>query len=197
MPHVTPLEIDELPDELKTAKENYIKTMGKVPNSFRTMARKPQIAAAFGNLQKSIAASLTIPTELRAMMFLIQSENNGCMYCQAHSASSLVKHPEISPAKLDALWDFETSNLFNDAERAGLRLALAASSHPNAVTEAEINDMKQHFTDDQIVEAIACLSVGSFLNTWNDSMATQLEEASAKTADETLGAKGWKLGKHG
>jgi alkylhydroperoxidase family enzyme len=160
------------------------------------MARKPKIAQAYGELQKAIAASLTIPTELRAMMFLIQSENNGCMYCQAHSASSLVKHPEISPEKLEALWDFETSDLFNDAERAGLRLALAASSHPNAVTDAEINGMKAHFTDDQVVEAVACLSMGSFLNTWNDSMATQLEEASATTAAETLGAKGWTLGKH-
>lgn len=196
MPHVLPLEIDELPDELSAITENYLKTMGKVPNSFRTMARKPKIAQAYGDLQKAIAASLTIPIELRAMMFLLQSQNNGCMYCQAHSASAIVKHPDISRSKLDALWEFETNDLFSDAERAGLRLALAASAHPNAVSTTEIHEMKKHFTDDQIVEVVASLSVGAFLNTWNDTIATQLEESSAKTAQEILSSKGWTLGKH-
>lgn len=196
MARLTPLTVDELPETLDGAVDAYMKSMGGVPASFRTMARKPLFAQAFGALQKAMAASLTIPTELRSMMFLLQSQNNGCMYCQAHSVSALVKNPDISPEKIDALWEFETHAVFNDGERAALALALAVSSHPNAATDEHFDALRPHFSEDQITEIVGCLSIGSFLNTWNDTVATQLEEKSASTAETTLGARGWSVGKH-
>lgn len=196
MARVTPLETDEIPAELAPAVETYLANMGKVPNSFRTMARKPLIAKAYGDFQKALAASLTVPGELRAMMFLLQSENNGCLYCQAHSVSALVRNDAVSPDKIAALWDFETAPVFSDAERAALRFALAVSTHPNAASDADFDLLKAHYSEDQIVELVAILAIGSFLNTWNDTMATQLEDASAKTAETALGSRGWNIGKH-
>ncbi len=196
MARISPLDVDDLPEELHASAQNYQKTMGGVPASFRTMARKPAFAQAYGALQKAIASTLTIPTELRSMMFLIQSQNNGCMYCQAHSVGALVKNPDVAPEKIDALWEFETHAIFNDAERAALALALAASSTPNAATDEHFDALKAHFSEDQIVEIVASLSIGAFLNTWNDTVATQLEDASAATAEATLGARGWSIGKH-
>jgi len=196
MARLTPLDVDDLPQELEASAQNYLKTMGGVPASFRTMARKPAFAQAYGALQKAIGSTLTIPTELRSMMFLIQSQNNGCLYCQAHSVSALVKNPEVAPEKIDALWEFETHPVFNDAERAALALALAASSMPNAATDEHFDNLKLHFNEDQIVELVACLSIGAFLNTWNDTLATQIEDASAETAEATLGSRGWSRGKH-
>lgn len=196
MARVSPLEIDEVPDELAPAVKTYLATMGKVPNSFRTMARKPLIAKAYGEFQKALAASLTVPTELRSMMFLLQSQNNGCLYCQAHSVSALVKHADVSAEKIAALWDFETAPIFSEAERAALRFALAVSSHPNAASDADFDALKEHFSEDQIVELVAVLAIGSFLNTWNDTMATTLEDASAATAEQELGGRGWNVGKH-
>ncbi len=196
MARITPLTVDELPEELAPSVEAYNKTMGGPPNSFRTMARKPKIAAAYGALQKAIGMSLTIAPELRFMMFLLQSQNNGCLYCQAHSVSFLAKNGNMSEEKIAALWDYETSDLFTESERAGLRFALAVSSRPNAATDADFDALKEHFSEDQIVEMVACLSIGSFLNTWNDTMATVLEEGSATTAEANLGARGWTRGKH-
>lgn len=196
MARLTPLDVDDLPQELEASAQNYLKTMGGVPASFRTMARKPAFAQAYGALQKAIGSTLTIPAELRSMMFLIQSQNNGCLYCQAHSVSALVKNPEVAPEKIDALWEFETHPVFNDAERAALALALAASSMPNAATDEHFDNLKLHFNEDQIVELVACLSIGAFLNTWNDTLATQIEDASAETAEATLGSRGWSRGKH-
>lgn len=197
MSHIAPLEIDQIPDELQESVATYLATMGKVPNSFRTMARKPKIAKAYGDLQKALAQSLTIPAELRSMMFLLQSQNNGCMYCQAHSVSALARNNNVPEEKIAALWEFETSTVFSEAERAGLSFALAVSSHPNAAGAEDFALLSKHFSDEQIVEIVASLSIGSFLNTWNDTMATQLEEPAAKTADEKLGARGWSVGKHG
>ncbi|ASJ72899.1 carboxymuconolactone decarboxylase family protein [Granulosicoccus antarcticus] len=196
MARITPLDIDDIPEELAPAVQTYQTKMGKVPNSFRTMARKPLIAKAYGDFQKALAASLTIPAELRSMMFLLQSQSNGCLYCQAHSVSALARDNNVSEEKIKDLWLFDTSPVFSEAERVALQFALQASQHPNAATDADFDALKLHYSEDQIVELVAVLSIGSFLNTWNDTMATQLEEASAKTAEEQLGHRGWKIGKH-
>jgi alkylhydroperoxidase family enzyme len=130
------------------------------------------------------------------MMFLLQSQNNGCQYCQAHSVSALDRNEDVSAEKIAALWDFETSPIFSDAERVALRFALAVSAHPNAASDDDFDALKVHYSEDQIVELVAIMSIGSFLNTWNDTMATQLEDESAKTAKQQLGHRGWKIGKH-
>jgi uncharacterized peroxidase-related enzyme len=197
MPRIEPLDLADMPTELSAATEKYMQTMGKVPNSFRTMAHKPLIAKAFGDMQKAMAASITYAPELRSMMFLIQSQNNGCLYCQAHSVSALARDNNVPEEKIANLWEFETHPIFSDPERAGLRFALAVSAHPNAASDADFEALKEHFSDAQIVEMVAALSIGSFLNTWNDTMATQLEETSAKTAEKELGSRGWNIGKHG
>jgi hypothetical protein len=46
------------------------------------------------------------------------------------------------------------------------------------------------------VEILAAVSLYGFLNRFNDSLATPLEEGSAAFAEETIGEKGWTRGKH-
>jgi alkylhydroperoxidase family enzyme len=125
------------------------------------------------------------------------SHEAGCRYCQAHSINFLKSAPDVPPEKLEALWEYETSPLFDAAERAALRFAQASAQTPNAVTEDDFAALREHFNEDQIVEIVAVLAVGAFLNRWNDTMATALEAPPRDFAETTLGAKGWSVGKHG
>ena len=74
--------------------------------------------------------------------------------------------------------------------------ATAAASVPNAVTENILKQLWQHWDDGQVVEIMAVIALFGFLNRWNDSMATPLEEAPAVCANQTLGQRGWQIGKH-
>jgi hypothetical protein len=56
--------------------------------------------------------------------------------------------------------------------------------------------LREHWDDGQIVELLAVVAVYGFLNRWNDSLATALEEPSQIVAEEILGRKGWEVGKH-
>jgi hypothetical protein len=49
----------------------------------------------------------------------------------------------------------------------------------------------------QIVELVASVALFGYLNRWNDSMATELEEHPSKVARKIIGAGGWQAGKHG
>ena len=43
----------------------------------------------------------------------------------------------MDPAKVEAVWEYETSPLFTDAERIVLKIAQGVTQVPNAVTDEE------------------------------------------------------------
>ena len=195
MPHLPPLPRDAVP-EFNALFDHYENTRGFVPNSILTMSRRPGIAKAFMQLNQAILYEGTVAEELKMLVSLIASQAAGCLYCQAHMAnlSSIYK---ASGKKIAAVWEFETSDLFNQAEKAALRLAMKASISPNQAAQEDFDELSKHFDEGQIVELVASVALFGYLNRWNDSMATELEEPPAKVARNTIGASGWQAGKHG
>jgi alkylhydroperoxidase family enzyme len=53
--------------------------------------------------------------------------------------------------------------LFSDAERAALRLA-RDSAVPNATTPAHFEDLRRHYSERQIIDLVAAISLFGFLN---------------------------------
>jgi alkylhydroperoxidase family enzyme len=102
-----------------------------------------------------------------------------------------------SDEKIRAVWDYETSALFTPAERAALRLAYHAALVPNEATPADFDELKRHFDEGQIVEIVATIALFGYLNRWNDTMATTLEDKAVQVAERAIGATGWTPGKHG
>ena len=196
MARIKPLDVDELDPMLTPAVDAYLKRGGHVANSFRTMARRPKVAKAYDDLRNALMDSLTISKTLRNLMFHIMSYEAGCQYCQDHSISSIANDPDVSAEKLEALWDYDNSPHFTDAERAALRFAQASASVPNAVSDGDFDELRKFYSDDQIVEIVSVLSVGAFINRWNDTMGSELEEKPRAVAENLLGSKGWSVGKH-
>lgn len=195
MAHINPLSRDATP-EFTERFDHYQKTRGFIPNSILTMQRRPAIAAAFMALNQAVLYEGTVSEELKMLVSLIASQAAGCRYCQAHMAnlSSIYK---ASAEKIAAVWEFETSPLFSDAERAALNLAFKASVIPNAIEERDFAEVKMHFNDAEIVEIVASVALFGFLNRWNDTMATDLEEHPLGVASMLLKDVGWFPGKHG
>jgi uncharacterized peroxidase-related enzyme len=175
--------------------DHYAATRGFIPNSILTMQRRPAIARALMELNRAVLYEGTVPEELKMLVSLVASQAAGCRYCQAHMAnlSSIYK---ASDAKIAAVWEFETSDLFTDEERSALRLAFHGASVPNAATEDDFIELGKHFDEGQIVELVASIALFGFLNRWNDTMATELEERAVQVAGRTLGDARWEPGKH-
>ena len=170
--------------------------MGFVPNSMLTMAHRPEIAQAFSTMANAILGPGAVPRELKNMISQVCSRAAGCAYCMAHTAHTAGRLG-VGDAKEAALWEYETSPFYNEAERAALRVAQGAGQVPNAVTDADFAALKKHFSDDQIVEIVAVISLFGYLNRWNDTMATELEASPLEAGRKFLSPKGWTEGKHG
>ena len=194
MAHMKPLPRESVP-EFKALFDHYANTRGFVPNSILTMSRRPAIAEAFMALNKAVLYEGTVDEELKMLISLIASQASGCRYCQAHMAnlSSIYK---ASDDKMAAVWEFETNELFSDAERAALRVAMKGGMVPNDVSQEDFDELAKHFDEGQIVEIVASIALFGYLNRWNDTMATDLESLPAKVAERTVGRSGWEPGKH-
>ena len=196
MAHLEPLQRHELDEELQALYDHYSRTRGFMPNSILTMARRPGIAKAFGALNQAVLYEGTVSVELKMLVSLVSSVAAGCLYCQSHM-TNLSSIYDASDEKIAAVWDFESSDLFSEPERAALRVAMKAGQVPNGVTAEDFAELKQHFDEGQIVEIIAAVSLFGYLNRWNDTMATALEVLPTEVAQRAVSGVGWNAGKHG
>jgi alkylhydroperoxidase family enzyme len=113
----------------------------------------------------------------------------------AHTAGGSLRFG-IDEKKLAAVWEYRMSPLYTEAERVALDFAIAAASQPNDVTDALFTKLKQHWTENQIVEIVGVIALFGFLNRWNDTMATPLEVEPIEIGEQFLASHGWSVGKH-
>jgi len=195
MAHMTPLEQSTTP-ELAEDFAIFEEILGFVPNSLLTMQRKPAMVKAFGVLTKAVMSQGgEVDLGFMRLIAHFASRAAGCQYCEAHSLVAANIHG-VSQQKLDAIWEFQTSELYTPAERVALEYALAAGSVPNGVTEELMSRMREFWSDNQIVEILGAVCLYGFLNRWNDSMATELEEMPTAMGKRVLTQGGWDGGKH-
>ena len=113
----------------------------------------------------------------------------------AHNAGGSLRFG-IKEQKLAQVWEFRTSPLFSEAERVALEFSIAAASQPNEVTDELFEEMKKHWSEGAIVEIAALVAYFGFMNRFNDTMATPLEDEPAAVAQKHIAAHGWEIGKH-
>ena len=192
---VKPLAADADTEVARLA-EFFNETLGYCPNSVLTMQRRPAIAQAFINLNKAVMDNQAgVSSELKRLIGYVTSRVAGCQYCQAHTIRAAQRYGG-SDERLEAVWDFRSSPLFTDAERAALEFGIAASSVPNAVDDEIASNLREHWDDGEIVEILGVVALFGYLNRWNDSMGTTLEDPAAADGDRYLASQGWSRGKH-
>jgi alkylhydroperoxidase family enzyme len=169
MPLVNPIDIDD--PAIEEMVKFYNETLGFCPNSIRTMQIRPDIAKAFVSMNTSVMANHgRVTSALKRLMAYVSSNATGCQYCQAHTIRA--------------------------AERAALDFSVAASLVPNGVDQIIQANLKKHWDDGEIVEMMGVIALFGYLNRWNDSMGTTIEDAAIESGDKFLAKKGWTGGKH-
>lgn len=194
MPNLAPLDdsaLVEFEDSLAMVRS----AMGFVPNSLKTMAIRPELFSSFLQLAATIQRSERIDPILGQLVAHVASTAAGCSYCQAHTGA-VARNRGADADKILHAWEFETDDRFSSAERAALRLARDAALVPNRTTPEHFEALRQHFDERQIVDLVAIVSLFGFLNRWNDTMATELEQEPREFAEQTLSARGWSVDKH-
>ena len=195
MPLVKPLSPDANPDVKKLA-EFFNETLGFCPNSVLTMQIRPEIARSFINMNMAVMANHgRVTSALKRMIAWVSSNAAGCRYCQAHAIRAAERYG-AEQEQLDNIWEYKTHSAFSNAERAALDFSLAASIIPNAVDETIKTELYNYWDEGEIVEMLGVISLFGYLNRWNDSMGTSIEDGAVESGEHYLGKHGWEKGKH-
>jgi alkylhydroperoxidase family enzyme len=194
-PRLEPLPPEYSPD-LKDEFDSFFRTLGFVPNSVLTMQRKSKLVKAFVQMQRAIwDPDAKIDRGLKRLIAHVASRNAGDSYSMAHTASGAL-HFGVDPARLTAVGNYKSSSLFSAAERSAFDLAIAASSSPNAVTDAMFAELHRHWDEEQIVEIVSVIAMAGFLARWNVTMATPIENEPNEVGEKYLAPLGWHAGPH-
>jgi len=192
---VNPLSPDH-DQETKELAKFFNETLGFCPNSVLTMQHRPAISKAFINLNKAVMANEgRVTSALKRMIAWVSSNATGCRYCQAHAIRAAERYG-AKQEQLDNIWEYRTHSAFSDAEKAALDFALAASQVPNTVNADIKKQLHKHWNNGEIVEMMGVISLFGYLNRWNDSMGTNIEDGAVESAEKYLGEVGWEKGKH-
>jgi uncharacterized peroxidase-related enzyme len=194
---VDPLAEDEMDPGLREQVQFFKGPLGVVPNSVRTMAHRAPIARAFTDLNVAVMTDYgAVTPEFKRLLGYVSSFASGCLYCQAHMILASERFG-ASEERLKDVFDFETSAHFTDAEKAALAFAQAATAVPNAVTPEVGERLRAHWPPEAIVEIMGVVALFGYLNRWNDSMGSALEDLPVQKGEARLSeATGWSVGKH-
>ena len=194
LPRLAPLPADPA---LETQFEASKRALGFIPNSLLIMQRKPRMVQAFAQMTAAVwDPESKVDRGLKRLLAHVASRAAGCQYCMAHTIEGAM-HFGVDETKAAAIWDYQTNPLYTEAERAALDVAVAAASVPNAVTDDMFVQMRRYWTEEQIVEIVGVIALFGFLNRWNDTMGTPLEDEPLAAGEKYLAHRGWTPGRHG
>lgn len=167
--------------------ERWKKTKGYAPNSWLAMVRRPGVFRAYRELHSAVMMDEgAVPRALKFMVAHAVSYACGDSYCALHNAENAAHIGGVPIAKVRALAQFRTSPLFTAAERAALALAAAAGSCPPEAADAHFAELRKHYSEDAIVEIVSVIALLGWLNRWNITLATPLEDEALVFAEKHL-----------
>jgi uncharacterized peroxidase-related enzyme len=138
---------------------------------FATLARVPDALEHFMPLYGAVINKGTVEPKYKELAYLKASQINGCEYClRAHSSSG--KKNGVTEEQLKALNFYARSDAFDAKEKATILYAERVTRGASAIREGALQDLKQYYTDDQIVELTLTICIANFTNRFNDALIT-------------------------
>ena len=164
--------------------------MGYLPNAYLLMADKPDLMQAFAKMSASVFSADVLDIPSKQLIALASSLSAGCKYCQSHTSHG-AERAGVPIEKIADILNYQTSEYYEAKEVALLDLAFASGEVPNKATKAHFEKLKEFYSKEQILEAVAVISFFGFLNRWNDTFGTEIEEIPANYLSEELQPKNW------
>jgi uncharacterized peroxidase-related enzyme len=168
-PAISPVSKENAAAEVQPILDKLTHGFGKVPSFFGTMARVPEAFATFVPFYTAVIEHGTVERKFKELAYLKTSLINGCEYCfRAHSASG--KKNGVSDDQIKALAFYHRSSAFDAKEKAVILYAERVTRGASGIRPAALDELKQHFNDDQIVELTLAISIANFTNRFNDAL---------------------------
>ena len=121
-------------------------------------AHQPKMMSGMGKFQQAVRKGNSVDERLKYLVELKGAQMIGCEFC-VDLGSQICRNSGFSDEELLALPGYRQSDLFTEREKLALDYTVAVMRTPVEVTDELFARMKEHFTDEQLVEITALLTV--------------------------------------
>ncbi|HSZ42751.1 MAG TPA: carboxymuconolactone decarboxylase family protein [Trebonia sp.] len=121
-------------------------------------AHQPKMMSGMGKFQGAVRKGRSVDERVKYLVELKGAQLIGCEYC-VNLGSQICRNSGFTDSELLALPRYRDSDLFTDREKTALDYAVGVMRTPVEVTDEVFARMKEHFSDAQIVEITALLTV--------------------------------------
>jgi alkylhydroperoxidase family enzyme len=121
-------------------------------------AHQPKMMTGMGRFQGAVRKGNSVDERLKYLVELKGAQMIGCEFC-VDLGSQICRNSGFSDDELLALPRYRDSDLFTEREKLALDYTAAVMRTPVEVTDELFARMKEHFTDEQLVEITALLTV--------------------------------------
>ena len=121
-------------------------------------AHRPKMMSGMGKFQQAVRKGNAIEERLKNLVELKGAQMIGCEFC-VDLGSQICRNSGITDQELLALPDYAHSNLFTEREKLALDYTVGVMRTPVDVTDELFARMKERFSDEQLVEMTALLTV--------------------------------------
>ncbi len=121
-------------------------------------AHQPKMMTGMGRFNQAIRSGKTVSERIRNLVELKGAQMIGCEFC-VDLGSQICRNSGLSDEELLALPRYRSSDLFTDREKAALDYTTGVMRTPVDVSDEVFARMKEHFSDKQIVEITALLTL--------------------------------------
>jgi len=121
-------------------------------------AHQPKMMTGMGRFQQAVRKGNTVDDRLKNLVELKGAQMIGCEFC-VDLGSRICQKSGFSDDELLALPRYRDSDLFSEREKLALDYAVAVMRTPVEVTDELFAHMKEQFSDEQLVEITALLTV--------------------------------------
>jgi AhpD family alkylhydroperoxidase len=121
-------------------------------------AHQPKMMSGMGKFQQAVRKGTSVDERLKYLVELKGAQMIGCEFC-VDLGSQICRNSGVSDEELLALARYRKSDLFTEREKVALDYTVAVMRTPVEVTDEVFARMKEHFTEEQLVEITALLTV--------------------------------------
>ena len=174
MARVRDIAIDEVPEAVRPLYRRYAEEYGPFLNQVKIFAHRPAALKHIMGLLLELADEAVLPKRYLEIALVVVSKLNECSYCVAHHTPRLVEQG-LGAETAARILDPEVPG-FDAVDRLVRDYAVQVTTNANRMRDAIFDQLRQHFSEEQIVELTLRIALCGFFNRFNDALQIGMED---------------------
>ena len=178
MARVKAVDIDEVPPDVKPIYQRYVEEYGPFANQAKVFAHRPIALKHIMGMLLEMADNPILERRHLEIAIVAVSAVNSCDYCVAHHGPKL----EASGLPRDTVDNILNLNCpgLKPLELLIRDYAVQVTKDHNRVSDTQFDGLREHFTEEQMVELTFRITLCTFFNKFNDVMQLEMEEEASQ-----------------